>query len=164
MSALNELIEQIENPELRKRIADEVNKLAKQKKFGLVFEEHQPECTLLYDVPVRKGAKVTLRDAKNITDIYTVLKLENGKALCLKEGAGEAVEFTADSLVTVAGFGEPIYPCLKPVDSICNAPDSDLWHTLYRGRQLSCASAPRISICRQGGLHLYRSSVQHGCA
>lgn len=88
MSALNELIEQIENPELRKRIADEVNKLAKQKKFGLVFEEHQPECTLLYDVPVRKGAKVTLRDAKNITDIYTVLKLENGKALCLKEGAG----------------------------------------------------------------------------
>lgn len=130
MSALNELIEQIENPELRKRIADEVNKLAKQKKFGLVFEEHQPECTLLYDVPVRKGAKVTLRDAKNITDIYTVLKLENGKALCLKEGAGEAVEFTADSLVTVAGFGEPIYPCLKPVDSICNAPDSDLWHTL----------------------------------
>ena len=45
MSTLNELIEQIENPELRKRIADEVTKLNKQKKFGLVFEEHLPECT-----------------------------------------------------------------------------------------------------------------------
>lgn len=50
MSALNELIEQIENPELRKRIADEVNKLAKQKKFGLVFEEHQPNapCFMMF--------------------------------------------------------------------------------------------------------------------
>ena len=32
--------------------------------------------------------------------------------------------------MTVADFGEPIYPYLKPIDSICNAPDSDLWHTL----------------------------------
>ena len=25
---------------------------------------------------------------------------------------------------------EPIYPYLKPMDTVCNAPDSDLWHTL----------------------------------
>lgn len=25
---------------------------------------------------------------------------------------------------------EPIYPYLKPIDMVCNAPDSDLWHTL----------------------------------
>lgn len=25
---------------------------------------------------------------------------------------------------------EPIYPYLKPIDTVCNAPDSDLWHTL----------------------------------
>lgn len=30
----------------------------------------------------------------------------------------------------MAEFGEPIYPCLKPIDTVCNAPDSDLWHTL----------------------------------
>lgn len=35
-----------------------------------------------------------------------------------------------DELVCVAQFGEPIYPYLKPIDSVCNAPDSDLWHTL----------------------------------
>ena len=29
-----------------------------------------------------------------------------------------------------AVFGESIYPYLKPLDSVCNAPDSDLWHTL----------------------------------
>ena len=33
-------------------------------------------------------------------------------------------------LVTVARFGEPIYPFLKPLGSVTNAPDNDLWHTL----------------------------------
>ena len=54
MAALNELIQKIENPELRAQIQEAANKLAKQKKFGLVFEEHLPECTPLYDIPVRK--------------------------------------------------------------------------------------------------------------
>ena len=36
----------------------EVNKLSKQKKFGLVFEEHLPECTPLYDVEIRLDSKV----------------------------------------------------------------------------------------------------------
>lgn len=35
-----------------------------------------------------------------------------------------------DVLVCVAQFGEPIYPYLQPLDTVCNAPDSDLWHTL----------------------------------
>ena len=39
-------------------------------------------------------------------------------------------EFPVDDLVCAAAFGEPIYPYLKKIDSICNAPDSDLWHTL----------------------------------
>ena len=38
MSAINDLILQIQDPALRERIQKEVNKLAKQKKFGLVFE------------------------------------------------------------------------------------------------------------------------------
>ena len=35
-----------------------------------------------------------------------------------------------DALVCVAQFGEPIYPYLQPLGTVCNAPDSDLWHTL----------------------------------
>ena len=45
MAAINDLIAQIENPELRVRIQAEVDRMNKQKKFGLVFEEHLPECT-----------------------------------------------------------------------------------------------------------------------
>ena len=33
-------------------------------------------------------------------------------------------------MVSVAEFGEPIYPYLEPLDSVENAPDSGLWHTL----------------------------------
>ena len=47
MALLQDLIRQIEDPVLRDRITAETDKLLKQKKFGLVFEEHLPECTLI---------------------------------------------------------------------------------------------------------------------
>lgn len=129
MAAINDLIRQITDPDLRDRIQKEVDKLAKQKKFGLVFEEHLPECTPLYDIPVRRGVKAALK-AGDVSDFYQVLKVEEGKAICIKRGETDAVEFSVDNLVTIAEFGEPIYPYLKPIDTVCNAPDSDLWHTL----------------------------------
>lgn len=49
MAAINDLIARIQDPELRMRIEKEVKDLTKQKKFGLVFENHIPEMTLLYD-------------------------------------------------------------------------------------------------------------------
>ncbi len=97
MAALNELIQKIENPELRAQIQAAADKLVKQKKFGLVFEEHLPECTPLYDIPVRKGLKVSLRRGK-ANETYTVLKIEGGKALCLPRNGNEAVEFPVDCI------------------------------------------------------------------
>lgn len=129
MAILDELVTQIENPDLRARIAAEVEKLAKQKKFGLVFEEHLPECTPLWDIPVKKGGKVALKTGQ-VSDFYTVLQIEDGIATCLNKDKSATAEFKVDELVSVAEFGEPIYPFLKPIDKVCNAPDSDLWHTL----------------------------------
>lgn len=129
MAALNELIQKIENPELRAQIQEAANKLTKQKKFGLVFEEHLPECTPLYDIPVRKGAKVSVRNEK-ANEIYTVLKIENDKAICLSKSGDETKEFDISKLVTTAELGDPIYPYLQPLGEVCNAPDSELWHTL----------------------------------
>ena len=129
MAALNELIDKIENPELRAQIQEAANKLAKQKKFGLVFEEHLPECTPLYDIPVKKGATVSVK-SKSVNDTYKVLKIENGKAWCMPKSGNTAIEYPIEDLVVTAEFGEAIYPYLKPLDSVCNAPDSDLWHTL----------------------------------
>lgn len=129
MAILDELITQIENPDLRARIAAEVGKMAKQKKFGLVFEEHLPECTPLWDIPVKTGHKVALK-AGHVNDFYTVLKIEDGVATCLNKDKSATAKYAVDELVSVAEFGEPIYPYLKPIDTVCNAPDSDLWHTL----------------------------------
>lgn len=129
MAAIHELINQIENTELRARIQQKIDQMNKQKKFGLVFEEHLPECTPLYDIPVKKGSTVALKAGK-VNETYVVLKLNGDKAVCLRKGGEKPLEIAVAELVSVAEFGEPIYPYLKPIDSICNAPDSDLWHTL----------------------------------
>ena len=131
MAAINDLISQIQDETLRNRIQEEVSKMAKQKKFGLVFEEHMPESTPLYDMPIKRGCNVMRRDSKDDKSIYVVLKVEDDTAVCVKpEQKDETVTFELKDIVRVAEFGEPIYPYLKSVDSVCNAPDSDLWHTL----------------------------------
>lgn len=131
MAAINDLISQIQDETLRNRIQEEVSKMAKQKKFGLVFEEHMPESTPLYDMPIKSGCNVMRRDSRDDKSIYVVLKVEGDTAVCVKpEQKDEAVTFELKDIVRVAEFGESIYPYLKPLDSVCNAPDSDLWHTL----------------------------------
>lgn len=131
MAAINDLISQIQDETLRNRIQEEVSKMAKQKKFGLVFEEHMPESTPLYDMPIKSGCNVMRRDSKDDKSIYVVLKVEDDTAVCVKpKQKDEAAIFELKDIVRVAEFGEPVYPYLKPLDSVCNAPDSDLWHTL----------------------------------
>lgn len=129
MSALNDLIEQIPSPELRFKIRQELDRMTKQKKFGLVFEDHLPECTPLYDYPVKKGSIVAKKTGK-VSDNFIVKSIVDGKAECEGVETHETETIDVSELVCVARFGEPIYPYLKPIDSICNAPDSDLWHTL----------------------------------
>lgn len=129
MAALDDLISQIPDESLRERIRAEMKRANRQKKFGLVFEEHLPEATPLYDIPVKRGSVVAKKDGQ-VTDIYYVEKIENGQAACFHKATKERVVLPVDALVCVAQFGEPIYPYLQPLDTVCNAPDSDLWHTL----------------------------------
>ena len=129
MAALDDLISQIPDESLRERIRAEMKRANRQKKFGLVFEEHLPEATPLYDIPVKRGSVVAKKDGQ-VTDIYYVEKIEDGQANCFHKATKERVVLPVDVLVCVAQFGEPIYPYLQPLDTVCNAPDSDLWHTL----------------------------------
>ena len=70
MATINDLISRIQDPDLRMRIEKEVKDLTKQKKFGLVFEKHEPEMTLLYDYPISRGCKVIRKsdDDKKISE------------------------------------------------------------------------------------------------
>ncbi len=131
MAAINDLIEQIADEGLRARIREEMVRLKGQNKFGLVYENHEPECAMLPDVKIRRGSTVARKEGK-LEQLFVVKAIEGGDAVCLVMGAEEGKEerIALDSLVAVAEFGEPIYPYLKPLDRVENASDSDLWHTL----------------------------------
>lgn len=128
MAAIDDLIRQIGDPALRARIAEEVGRLSKQKKFGLVFEEHLPEVTPLYEVPLKRGA-VAARP-EDMSRLFYVADIEGDIATCVEKGTKAKEEIPVSELVTVASFGDPIYPYLEALDSVENAPDSALWHTL----------------------------------
>lgn len=117
MALLQDLIQQIDDPALKERILQETNKILKQKKFGLVYEEHLPECTPLYDLPIRVGSKVALKTGY-VSDIYTVMKIAGDDVLCDRRETHEQKTFRLDELVAVAEFGEAIYPTLKPIDTV----------------------------------------------
>ena len=125
MSAINDLISQIDDEELKKRITQELEKLTNQKKFGLVFEEHLPECVPLYDVPIKKGCKVVPKAGK-INEFYTVMQVEGDNVYCTDKKESKLINFLKQDLICIAEFGEPIYPYLKQIDSIYKSDDAEL--------------------------------------
>ncbi len=130
MSKIDDLISKIDDEELQSRIREEIRKLKKQKKFGLVYEEHLPEALPLYDVPIKQGSSVVKRNG-DINEVYYVSKIDGSTLSCIRMDKTKKEEcFDKDDMVTISQFGQSIYPFVKPLDSICNAPDSDLWHIL----------------------------------
>lgn len=61
MAAIDDLIAQIEDPALRERIAREVGELQRNRKFGLVFEQHLPELLPVYSAKPHRGDFVAKR-------------------------------------------------------------------------------------------------------
>lgn len=129
MAAIHDLLAQVQDQALRERIEKEIERLSKTKKFGLVFEEHMPECTPLYDVAIKKGGSVA-KKAGAVNVVYEVATINDGIAKCVNKVTQEIEDIAVEDLVVVAQFGEPVYPFLKLIDSVENAPDNDLWHTL----------------------------------
>lgn len=144
MSAIHDLIAQISDPRLRSRLAAEWDNATKEKKFGLVFEDHLPELLPLYGARPRKGDLVCRRlngQVSALKDVWQVKSLHAGMATCVKpsnqthpseptRAAAEPVQFPVDELLVVREFGEPIFPSLVPVDAVANGPSDAPWHTL----------------------------------
>ncbi len=97
MAAIHELLSRVDDEELRAKLEEEFNKLSKQKKFGLVFEEHLPECTPLFDMPIKRGSvsmnkRVVRKNGlqlflqlllTKICQIMTDYAENHGKSVCL---------------------------------------------------------------------------------
>lgn len=132
MAALDDLINKIDNPELKLQMQHVVRKLLKQKKFGLVFEDHLPESTILYGLGVRAGLTVTYKTAP-LKERFFVRSINNGLAECSSlEDSTSISNIPVENLVPFITFGEPIYPYLQIQDTISTAPESPLWHSLIQ--------------------------------
>lgn len=140
MSAIDTLIAQIGDPRLRERLAAEWNNAKKEKKFGLVFEDHLPELLPLHGAKPRKGDLVCRRTGA-LKDVLQVKQVRDGVATCIRpssethpsepnRAAAEVVEFAVEELLVAREFGEPIFPALVPVDAVANGPADAPWHTL----------------------------------
>lgn len=140
MSAIDTLIAQISDPRLRERLTAEWGNAKKERKFGLVFEDHLPELLPLHGAKPRKGDLVCRRQGA-LKDVWQVKQVSEGVATCVRpssethpsepnRAAAEAVEFSLDELLVVREFGEPIFPALVPVDAVANGPVDAPWHTL----------------------------------
>lgn len=129
MAAIDDLLQKVGDPVLRERLTKEIQKLKNKKGFGLVFEEHMPECTPLYEIPVTKGSRVAPRD-KEIKETFTVASVDGDTAHCISNTDKSGHDFCVKDIVVTAEIGEAIYPYLKEIDRVCNAPKNDTWHTL----------------------------------
>ncbi len=131
MARIEEKIAEIADAKLRTAIAEEVAKLKKRTRFGLVFEEHQPEVVPVFGKRVKRGERVA-RKTGSLAEIWRAVSVKDGQAQCerekSKEGdAGGREIFPVEQLVVVRRMGEAIYPSLTPVDAVTNG-DPDAPH------------------------------------
>jgi len=123
MAKIEDLISQIRDERLKEAIGAEVRELKRNKKFGLVFEEHLPETVRLPKLPIKLGELVAKkREAGN--ELWRVKSIRKGIATLEKAVEGyplpseTGIEVPAAELVVVRSFGDPIYPALVPVDRV----------------------------------------------
>jgi adenine-specific DNA-methyltransferase len=156
MARIEEKIAEIANADLRQAIAEEVAKLKKRTRFGLVFEEHQPEVVPIHGARIKREARVALKTG-NLTEIWRVLSVKDGQAHCEKEKGDERAEavretFEVNQLIVVRRMGEAIYPALTPIGSVQNGDPAQPHHILieadnYHALQLMLFSYERKVDC-----------------
>ena len=133
MAAIHDLLKQIGDARLRERLAREWKTATRNKKFGLVYEQHLPELVPIYNSTPRRGDLVARRSG-SMAEVWRVRKVEDETAVLIRpRQAGERLMVPLADLLVVKQFGEPIFPTLTPVDAVQNGPEDAVWHTLIEG-------------------------------
>ncbi len=130
MARLEDKIAEIADGALRQAIADEVAKLKKRTRFGLVYEEHQPEVVPVHGARIKRGERVALRTG-SLIDIWRVVSVKEGLAHCERDKDSTVrASFPVDQLIAVRRMGEAIYPALTPIDAVKNGDPAQPHHVL----------------------------------
>lgn len=141
MATIDDLIAQVKDPVLRSRLDAEAKKLREKKKFGLVFEDHVPECTPLYEVPLKKGCKAAKRTG-TIDKIYDVVAVHDGE-ICSIEGRLDYDPAKQEYAYRSMNFERKNKPALADV----------LVFAVPKWQEIE-ARSPEDIMCREARLHL----------
>src|SRR5690606_805042 len=133
------LIERIADEHLRKAIQEEVRSLRNSREFGLVFERHFPENVSLPSHPIRRGARVTLRNSDTLEPIGVVLSVAGSEASVMDEKGG-ICRLPVDQLVVVKMFGEAVYPGLEDLGHV-GRPSEHPPHIIINGENYHALQA-----------------------
>lgn len=151
MSRLTELIRQAKDkdPALGAELEREYRTLSGRRAFGLNFERHRPEAVELPGRQVRRGDKVRILPPRGSTErgdqrLWRVTRIEkaNGERRAHVDllGDDETTLVSADDLVVVAEFRDPIHPGLESTGGVHRGGDKPA-HTVINGENFHVLNA-----------------------
>lgn len=119
MARIDDLIGLVEDVALRRELQAATAALKKQRRFGLVFEEHIPETTSLFGFPLGPGTTVHRRDDPVNKTLYRALDVQSDSVTIEPlNGKGKPQTCSAVELLAVQRLGEPIFPGLSSVGKV----------------------------------------------
>jgi adenine-specific DNA-methyltransferase len=134
MARIDDLIAQVADKQLRQRLEAALTDMKRRQRFGLVFEEHIPEMTALFGLPIQVGSIVQRRSDFEGRTLFRVTAINsNGKIRMEAEGGGiEQVE-QQKNVLAVKRFGDPIFPSLTSLGTVRRAPPERAHHAVING-------------------------------
>jgi len=124
MGRLDDLIDEVKDPGLRKELLSALSDMKRKQRFGLVFEEHIPETTALMGLPIQAGLVVQRRDREG-NGLCRVKSLLDGRkqAQVVPLEGGKPESISTRELLVVKRFGDPIYPALTSIGTLSRGGD-----------------------------------------
>ncbi|MEX2440462.1 MAG: DNA methyltransferase [Actinomycetota bacterium] len=132
MAELEDLVDQIPDPDLRQAFVSALREMKKRQHFGLVFEQHIPEVVALPDLPVQEGSLVRIKADPDATVLHRVLTVQGDTATVEPIEGGPAETHAMGDLVVLKRFGEPVYPVLTPLGAVTRS-DERPHHAVING-------------------------------
>ena len=150
------LLSRVEHEALRAELQNQIARLQSKRTFGLVFESHLPERVRLREHPLRPGMVAALKGDVDSPG-YEVLGIEGDTAVVRKvqapdgsplsdeqQSKGAEERLPANTLVVLAGFGEPIYAGLRRLGSIGQGGDKPS-HIVVKGENYHVLEAMQFT-------------------
>ncbi len=108
--------------------------MKRRQRFGLVFEDHIPETTVLHGLPIQTGSLVQRRDDPLARTLYRVMETtQQGQVTVEPTDGGEPEQVPVGDLLAVKRFGEPMYPALTSLGSVRRGGDEKPHHAVING-------------------------------